>query len=64
MYSDSNISAVSMPTHLLSSFSGMVFDETHPLFELLSLLNGHRVCFGYDRNNVDWVTQALHELYV
>lgn len=42
-----------LTTDLLYSFSGMIFGKTHPLFELLSLLSGHRVCFGYDRNNVD-----------
>lgn len=38
--------------------------ETHPLFELLPLLNGHRVCLGNDRDDIDRVTQALHELGV
>lgn len=38
--------------------------ETHPLFELLSLLNGHRVRLGNDRDDIDRVTQALHELSV
>lgn len=38
--------------------------EPHPLFELLSLLNGHRVRLGNDRDDIDRVTQALHELSV
>lgn len=38
--------------------------ETHPLFKLLPLLDGHRVGLCKDRNNVDRVTQALHELDV
>jgi len=38
--------------------------QTHPLFELQPLLDGHRVRLRDDGNNVDRVTQALHELDV
>lgn len=38
--------------------------NTHPLLELLSLLNGHRVGLGNDWDDVDRVTQALHEFNV
>lgn len=38
--------------------------NAHPLFELQSLLNGHRVGLGNDRDDVDRVAQALHEFNV